>query len=59
MAVAYAGPGRYSLEDALFGIAFGTPWVIRGVLVAAVVVGLRETSWCAARKRRLRAASGT
>jgi len=39
VAVAYAGPGRYSL-DALFGIAFGTPWVIRGVLVAAVVVGL-------------------
>jgi putative oxidoreductase len=39
VAVAFAGPGRYSLDYA-FGIALGNPWLLRGVIVAAVVIAL-------------------
>jgi putative oxidoreductase len=37
VSIAYAGPGRYSL-DAAFGIASNAPWTVRGVLLVAVVV---------------------
>ncbi len=39
LAVTFAGPGKYSL-DAVLGTAIGTPWMIRTVVVAAVVIGL-------------------
>jgi putative oxidoreductase len=39
VAVAFAGPGGYSLDSA-FGIALGTPWVVRTVIVVAVVLAL-------------------
>jgi putative oxidoreductase len=39
VAVAFTGFARYSL-DAVFGIAINTPWVVRGVIVAAVALAL-------------------
>ena len=39
IAVAFAGPGRYSLDGAL-GIWLENAWFVRGVIVVAVVIGL-------------------
>lgn len=39
LAVAFAGPGRYSL-DAAFGIILSTAWVVRIILVISVVLAL-------------------
>jgi len=39
VALAYSGPGQYSL-DAAFGISLRNPWLTRGVIVVAVVIAL-------------------
>ncbi len=39
LAVTFTGPGKYSL-DAVLRTAIGTPWMIRTLVVAAVVVGV-------------------
>jgi len=39
VALAYSGPGQYSL-DAAFGLSLRNPWLTRGVIVVAVVIGL-------------------
>jgi putative oxidoreductase len=43
VAIAYTGPGRYSL-DAAFGIALNTPWVVRAVILVAVVISIANHS---------------
>jgi putative oxidoreductase len=39
VAIAYSGPGRYSL-DAAFGLALNTVWTVRIVIVMAVLVAI-------------------
>ena len=39
VAIAFSGPGQYSLDAAL-GIPLGNPWLARGVIIVAVVIGL-------------------
>ncbi len=39
LALAFVGPGAYSLDRAL-GIALNGPWVARGAILVAVVIGL-------------------